>query len=230
MLQKIRRYAAHRRELKDLDTALSGGRQVSPPELVEASPTKAVWAVKVPGLADRFMSASGTMVDEERYVVRVDTEAFYRAWLRSSTPTGSVLPSDCELRANMPMDRKYRYAVDGFNEGRSNPVPLATVSAWLKGDQVQIEFTNGITRSFWLIANRAESFPVKVDNAEEAKLLNRVAGLDAAPQSFQDLFAAAKQQPAPRASDAPRQAPRPQPTQPIVARASNSGPRRGRSR
>jgi hypothetical protein len=47
--------------------------------------------------------------------------------------------------------------------GKANPVPLAELGSG-KQPGCTISFTNGITRSIWLLANEARFFPVLVRN------------------------------------------------------------------
>ncbi|MDD4506185.1 MAG: hypothetical protein PHE60_07435 [Sulfurospirillaceae bacterium] len=91
-------------------------------------------------------------------------------------------------------DKKYPDAEIGFQMGLENPVPLAYVSfkiaiqnsinykfLWF-GKTITSEmlpsvgFTNGITRTIWLLSNEAKSFPIKCElpGAEE---LNKYAGV-----------------------------------------------------
>ena len=90
----------------------------------------------------------------------------------------------------MPNDDKYRWAVDGFAQGPRNPVPLAEAGAYrdLNSCRLHLSFTNGVTRTFWLLANRCPAFPVKVYGSVSAKLLFQVAGLDISPLSLVELF------------------------------------------
>lgn len=233
MLNKIRRSFARRRELKELDSSVMSRPKPKPPELVQLDVLKAVWRVPVPGQADRFMSADPGAINQEMFVVRVDTEAFYRAWLRSSSTGRETRSDNCLLRSEMPQDYKFKHAVQGFSHGKENPVPLAFAGAHQERDRVDIGFSNGVTRTFWLIANKAPSFPVQVHGRESAELLNKVAGLDPAPMSFAELFGEVlRQGPQPPATARPTPAnmntaagqskPNPQ------LRPGRTGPRRGR--
>jgi len=53
-------------------------------------------------------------------------------------------------------------------------VPLALTGAFrFEDERVQVAFTNGITRTLWLLANQAQAFPMKVYGRESAELLNQ---------------------------------------------------------
>ncbi|ELM8940453.1 hypothetical protein Q2R95_004367 [Escherichia coli] len=225
MLNRIRRAFARRRELKELDASVVSRPRPAPAELVQVDAREAVWRVPVPGQADRFMSAKPGAINDEMFVVRVDTEAFYRAWLRSSSTGRETRSDNCLLRSEMPQDYKFKHAVQGFAHGRENPVPLAFAGAHQERDRVDIGFSNGVTRSFWLIANKAPSFPIQVHGRESAELLNKVCGLDPTPLSFSELFAQAQRQ-APQVATPARHAAAAAPK--VQPRSGRSGPRKGR--
>lgn len=175
-------------ELHKLDHEAKTAKRPLPPNLISVDSFRAIWEVPMLGQASRFMSVKSGAINDEFFVVRVDTEAFYCTWLKSSPAIWERQDSDCVLRVDMPTDRKYKDAVEGFASGKENPVPLAHVVAYMDKNQAGIGFINGVTRSFWLIANRAPSFLVQVHGRESAELLNQLVGLDAAPMSFSELF------------------------------------------
>jgi hypothetical protein len=233
VLAQLRTALGRARELRQLDSA--PGSRPKGCELVKLDDDKALWRVPVPGEADRFMSAKSGGIDREKYVVQVDTELFYRAWLASSSAWGKRDSTDCVLRAEMPADYKYHHAVSGFAQGRDNPVPLAEVDAWREDGKVRVGFTNGITRTFWLIANRAPAFPVEVRGRDAAQLLHHAAGFGPAPVCYETMFAAAHR----RQTAPPPIPPKAAPADPvrersianeIEPRSGRTGPRRGRSR
>lgn len=183
---------AMKRECAEFERRLAVMARPAPPELEQATTQRATWRIAVSGQADRFMSTTPGAIDDQMFVVRVGTEAFYAAWLKSSAAQRERTSADCVLRKDMPADYKYHHAAEGFAAGSENPVPLALVRAQREGDGVGIHFINGVTRSFWLIANQAESFPVQVHGREAAELLNSTVGLDRAPQSLRQVFAKAR--------------------------------------
>lgn len=191
-LDRVYDYLAKRAELRKLDCARATMPIPTPPALVDLGPSKAVWEIQVPGQACRFMSAASGSINDEFFIVNVGTELFYRTWLQSSPSVRVQRWEDCVLRSKMPHDYKYKHAIQGFSGGRENPVPLALCGAFMRGKRTHVGFTNGVTRTFWLIANQAVSFPVQVHGHESAELLNSIAGLDPVPTSFADLFARAR--------------------------------------
>lgn len=166
-----------------------------PPRLVELTPETAEWEIIIPGGEQpRFMSVRqipNADVRPDHFVVMVDADAFYRTWLQCSQPGKPERlrrPRECVTRAKMPADRKYAQAMDGFSRGFDNPVPLANCSVYHEGNGVVIDIGDGATRTLWLLANRASSFPIEVHGRRAAELLHKVAGIGSAPLSFAELF------------------------------------------
>lgn len=190
----LHRIAAHQRELLRLRISLRSHKCANPPLLESLNQFEAVWRVSIPDQPARFMSVSSGAIDQEVFVVHLDAERFYYAWLKASPIIYRRQPSDCICRDRMPNDYKYKWAVDGFSHGQSNPVPLAEAGAHIDyNGRLSIGFTNGVTRTFWLLANRCPAFPVEVYGEKSARLIHEVAGLGPSPISLADLFATANQ-------------------------------------
>lgn len=175
---------------RGLDRVLANRTVPALPELVQCDTRKAVWQIDVPQNASCYMSAESGHIDDILYVVQLDTEAFYRAWLHSTHTAKQERPDDCRLRRDMPLDYKFHRAAEGFAQGRQNPVPLAELSVYAHDHRLSIGFTNGVTRTFWLIANHAASFPAMVPGEHSARLLNDAAGLTPSPIPYGQIFTA----------------------------------------
>jgi hypothetical protein len=188
-LASARFAAAVKREKQALDREIAGRASATPPKVVMLDEKKTVWKIAVPGREDCFMSLTSGMNDQNKHVVMVDADKFYRAWLDRASPVGHDRQDQCVLRSEMPRDRKYEDAVKGFSHGKDSPVPLADCFG-VKDDAggTRVTFANGVTRSFWLLANRAESFPVVTDSAASAQALHKVAGVGAGPVCVASLF------------------------------------------
>lgn len=152
--------------------------------VVEANEDEVVFEVPVTGQETRYMCAKASRIPERAFVVMVDANAFFNAWMTCSQGR----PADCVPREEMPLDSKYDFAVNGFAAGRENPVPLAVCQPYEEDGKDMISFDNGVTRTFWLLANNAPVFPVQVYGQERADMLHRIAGADRAPHLFVDLF------------------------------------------
>lgn len=118
------------------------------------------------------------------YIIYIDAQKFYLNWLKSSIK-GSDSRFSCPLLKDMPHDRKYHDAVKGFSHGKTNPVPLALPDTKEHG---LISFTDGITRTLYLLYNQAPSFPVASYEEENAQFLNKYFGLTKAPLTTKDLL------------------------------------------
>lgn len=110
-------------------------------------------------------------------IVIVDAEKFLRLW--RSEPNSIHRAEANGSPETWPDDYKYSWAVDGFSHGRENPVPLADIFFGAairtsvthkflrfgrneRQEQIQyVSFTNGITRTIWLLTQGCVAFPVK---------------------------------------------------------------------
>lgn len=180
-------------ELRQLRKAAQSHRSPELPALVKVDPFEAVWRVSIPNCEPRFMSVSFGAIDHKFFVVHLDAERFYHAWLKASPAITRRHGSDCICRSQMPSDYKPKWAVDGFSHGVNNPVPLAEAGAHVDtSGRLHLDFTNGVTRTFWLLANRCPAFPVEVYGADSASLLHHVAGIGPEPQSLAEVFSNAQ--------------------------------------
>ncbi|MCK9386647.1 MAG: hypothetical protein M0Q15_18710 [Nevskia sp.] len=124
------------------------------------------------------MSTSITDYRKKNFgIVIVDAQKFLRLW--RADPYGLHRAEANGTPETWPNDYKYDRAVDGFSHGRENPVPLADVSYGKairtsvtykflrfcrneRQDEVEyVAFTNGITRTIWLLTQGCVAFPVK---------------------------------------------------------------------
>lgn len=134
--------------------------------------------------------------NEKRAVVVVDAEKFLALWRREGSSHDDIAHQGPE---KWPTDRKYKDAVDGFSRGQENPVPLALVHCYEQAEriwkyaptffgfhkrvgtevriQATLSFTNGITRTIWLMTTGAKAFPVECDT-KSAALLQALAGFE----------------------------------------------------
>ncbi|WP_343728330.1 hypothetical protein [Duganella sp.] len=153
----------------------------------------AIYRVETESSGPAYMrvDASNYMM-EQRAVVIVNAERFLQAWKASKGPAwlGSIHAIvDPVLRRYLSYrpgrdkwlphlkrrgwlaDYKFGRAVDGFSYGAGNPVPLAKAGIGLSDNAVS--FSNGITRTLWLLAHAAPAFPVEcsTDQAEDMQRL-----------------------------------------------------------
>lgn len=144
---------------------------------------------------------------DRKAVVEVDAERFLALWRQPLSSHRDIALGDANI---WPSDYKYHWAEEGFAGGAENPVPLAEVSCgratsdlteshphfFFFRKQVVIArkglpwlgFTNGITRTIWLLANGATVFPVECA-LDEAAELQQLAGLpDGRPVALSELI------------------------------------------
>lgn len=150
-----------------------------------------IFEVPLPNKPPVFMSVKSTPYNnEKRGVVVVDADKFLELW-RSEPHSIHHKESHGNLQT-WPSDRKYHHAVKGFSFGYDNPVPLAYVSCGIgtraiatykflffgKSEREEkfhyVAFTNGITRTIWLLTQGCKAFPVECE-MPGARELHRVA-------------------------------------------------------
>lgn len=151
-------------------------------------------------LADRsrvYMRLSdGDFRRDSKFVVIVDSERFLQLWRNSD------YEAHWEIAHGTPvswrLDYKFKDALQGFTKGIVNPVPLADVSCYLDTKKSLfgvtekkwcVGFTNGITRTIYLLSCGAKSFPVMCLGKEEAHNLHAQAGVvHYTPKSLEQLI------------------------------------------
>lgn len=163
------------------------------------------------GLADgsqAYMRVDGSAeLGGKRSVVIVDARKFLALW--RSCPNNIHADIAAGTPATWPNDRKFKDAAAGFADGVENPVPLAMVG-YNEFNQVEdlyepfmflfkrkvgerservpyVFFSDGVTRTIWLMTNGAKSFPVEVESKEQAKYLYTHCGVGAPPAAVDDL-------------------------------------------
>lgn len=147
---------------------------------------------KIPLRAGRFAYMEQALSDtSESHIVIADRHRFLSAW--RNNPNSIVPELSRGDESAWRRDRKFHEAEKGFSHGAGNPVPLADPHCRFILDQglpvPALGFTNGITRTIWLLANGAERFPLHADNHRSAQLLQRGIGHRSAyPLAVQTLF------------------------------------------
>lgn len=156
---------------------------------------RAIFRISTEERGDVFMCTEGVN-NHDTSVVEVDAAKFLSLWQKepnSHTP---------ELLHGIPEkwkhDYKFHHAEAGFSGGIDDPVPLAEIGCnthkkltavyrrkfllfkrpigYRKEQFNYVSFSNGITRTIWLLAYGAHYFPVECSTSE-APLLQQCAGL-----------------------------------------------------
>jgi hypothetical protein len=100
-------------------------------------------------------------MNDERYVVIVDSAKFYKAW------EGKEI-EQCVITDEYEQER-YNASIEGFAEGISNPVPIAEVVY-----NKEFSFTSGITRTKYLIINGAKCIPLEFGKESAMKICQNI--------------------------------------------------------
>jgi hypothetical protein len=124
-------------------------------------------------LRDVYMSVGR---DDIHAVVEVDAQRFLDLW---RSPDSSHPDVAEQTPDTWPSDYKFAQAEEGFGEGEFNPVPLALVHCWRgkQGGRDGLSFTDGVTRTIWLLTAGARVFPVSCSLAD-APHLQALAGAE----------------------------------------------------
>lgn len=127
--------------------------------------------------------------DREFAVVVVESEALLKLWRAERNGYHTAIAAGNP--ATWASDSKFHWAAKGFADGLANPVPLAQVSleeyqpnerrsllsrlSLTAGAKPYVTFSDGVTRTIWLLTYGAEAFPVKCRISSAIKL-HRFAG------------------------------------------------------
>ncbi|WP_138956507.1 plasmid fertility inhibition factor family protein [Vibrio ichthyoenteri] len=112
--------------------------------------------------------------DEDCYfVIFVDRYRFESVWFKGGSGVAPELARGNEKAWRK--DYKFHHAERGFSHGIENPVPLAVMQA--NYDYPRVGFTDGITRTVWLLANGAKNFPLFAFNKKTAEYLYKYIGI-----------------------------------------------------
>lgn len=167
---------------------------VSLTSVVDYSGTKLIiFSVPLPNKPPVFMAAEVSAYNnDKRGVVIVDADKFLQLW--RDEPHSVHHEQAYGSPQTWPKDRKYLDAEKGFSYGYDNPVPLANVSHGLytriivshkflwfgrKEHREQFDyvaFTNGVTRTIWLLSQGCKAFPVECE-MPDTKEFHRVASV-----------------------------------------------------
>lgn len=135
----------------------------------------AVFYIDTPEGGRQYMSASWSEYkNENNSIVFVDSKKFLNLWKNDPQKQEHHLASGG--KKEWMADYKYHYAEKGFSHGLKNPVPLAYPHCESNKHGVYACFTDGITRTIWLLSQGATSFPIEASN-DAAQLFNKYAGV-----------------------------------------------------
>lgn len=119
-----------------------------------------VFAVPLPTDKVVYMSIDqAALAGNDHQVVIVEAEKFLNLW--RAEPTGFHATLANGNPDVWPHSQKFHLADAGFSKGLANPVPLADVSCDIsESGSGYVFFSNGITRTTWLLAHGCQEFPI----------------------------------------------------------------------
>lgn len=158
------------------------------PAVFEISSSRVVWEIPLSGGRACFMRVDRTNFgNKNQFVVFVRASDFYAIWRAVEYAKGREEPHRPPELSRIPLDRKWGWQAKCWAEGKSNPVPLANVTYH---PDYGIGFNDGITRTLWLLHNKAPIFPVLVREQDSAFGLHETVGVsDMACENLEQLFA-----------------------------------------
>lgn len=128
-----------------------------------------IYEIELPNKNSVYMNIVPTnYYNNETYPVIVNSEKFLEYWKKA--------PKSCQVDYELShgnqkswiSDYKYKNAEEGFMGGINNPVPIAKIQYIDKTNPNYITVSD-CTRTIWLLANGANSFPVKCEGYNNAK-------------------------------------------------------------
>lgn len=150
------------------------------PQVVELTYRRCVW--KIQADKDAYMCVERTPFhNDRRYIVVVEGAKFYQLWRRSPLPV-------VQVRNLMTLDYKYRALDENFGNSASSPIPLAQVSCYPRDGRDGVYFTDGLTRTLWLLANHAKAFPVLLHDEGSSLELCRLTSTGLEPSTVASLL------------------------------------------
>ncbi len=127
-----------------------------------------VYEIKLPNKNSVYMKIVSASDNNNTYPVIINSEKFLKYW--KNVPNG--FHEDFALshgnKKSWQSDYKYHDAEDGFTGGISNPVPIPKIQ-YLDNITPNCITVSNCTRTIWLLANDADSFPVECEGYDNAK-------------------------------------------------------------
>lgn len=136
---------------------------------------KAIFEVPLQGDQKVYMSIARTnFQNDDRCIVVVNAAKFLALWRKE--PCSIHLEQSMGTPETWIKDKKYPDAITGFSYGIKNPVPVPDVVCNDNNGFEYVAFTNGVTRTIWLLSHKAEYFPVECRLSNGADRLVKEAG------------------------------------------------------
>ena len=124
-----------------------------------------------------YMYEDFDSTDLNGFIILLDTQLFIKVWqnLPDTFQTKDFQHSNKSEWVSIENNPNITITNRCFSHGKDNPVPLAWVSCENFSDGFY--WTNGITRTIWLLSNNAKYIPVFTRTKKTANLLSWFIGL-----------------------------------------------------
>ena len=127
-----------------------------------------VYEIELPNKNSVYMKIVSASDNNNTYPVIINSEKFLKYW--KNVPNG--FHEDFALshgdKKSWQSDYKYHDAEDGFMSGIKDPVPIPRIQYAYYATSNYTRVFN-LTRTIWLLANGADSFPVECEGYDNAK-------------------------------------------------------------
>lgn len=161
------------------------------PVVVENCKSRIIWSVPLSGRDPVYMTAARSNYrNDRRFVVFVKARHFYAHWRAALMLDPARRYGGGDVRGapqrfeDIERDRKYAGQDRIWAKGLDAPVPLAKPVC---NEYQHVDFTDGITRTLWLIRNGAAIFPVEAGWHDYEALHELVGVEDMPPESIEAL-------------------------------------------
>lgn len=146
-----------------------------------------VFTLLLPDGREVYMREALNYHEDSGFIVFVDSTRFESVWFKCAGEYSPHLHLARGTKSHRINDYKFGNADDAFSLSKDCPVKLAFLG--VNGYQKpNISFTDGVTRTVWLLVHGASSFPVYVYREKDAQHVHQFVGLrNTSPISLQEL-------------------------------------------
>lgn len=159
------------------------------PKLIHVSNKLATWEVKLGTGAYTYLSMELNRITD--YVILVDLRKLHIGWINSSLKFTTVnRDTNCTPLCKIDADYKIAGKSNEFEDKdiKERPMPAPVICLEFNGDDVTLRFKNGVTRTMYLIKNKATSIPIVTTQRVWAEYFAKEYGIDGKFLASDDLI------------------------------------------
>ncbi|HIF9170109.1 TPA: plasmid fertility inhibition factor family protein [Photobacterium damselae] len=135
-----------------------------------------VFTLSLPDGREVYMREALNHHEDSGFIVFVDSARFESVWFKCAGEYSPHLHLARGTKQHRMDDDKFGNADDAFLLSKDSPVKLAFLS--VNSYQIpNISFTDGVTRTVWLLAHGASCFPIYVYREKDAQHVHQFVGL-----------------------------------------------------